>query len=359
MYPKTPIFQKCLETLNSLPNIQEATVREEPYLSENVLADGSLRIKTSQQSIDYICEIKTHLTYDSIEAISEYFKNLSFRLKDEVSPLLITSDLSNLVAEKLAQNNIEFIDIKGTIYLNRPTFYVFVKNNTVRSQKRKSLNITNSSLQVMYAVLEDWRWTLQPIDVDRVSQLSGVSLKTVKRTLDKLQDLNYIQYGVKTGYKIIDPLKLLERWELGYSESLRNTLMIENFSPIGNRKFFDIAEAIDQFASIHDYLIGGELAAAKLTKYLRPIHATLHLNPNFNLRKIALDLKLKPDPNGSITFLRNFGEPEPQWSKVFRQEKYIVSPFLIRAELVRMSDSRLKKTAQLIYDKYIKCLPKI
>ncbi|MBE9144835.1 hypothetical protein [Planktothrix mougeotii] len=116
--------------------------------------------------------------------------------------------------------SIEFIDVDGNIYLNSPGIYLVVRNQASKDSKNKSLEITSSTLQVMYALLSQPN-TLKEDDVDeQISYISGVSPKTVKTTLKKLQQLDYMTY--KYGrYEIIDYVKLLERWQLGYSERLR------------------------------------------------------------------------------------------------------------------------------------------
>ncbi|WP_009632593.1 type IV toxin-antitoxin system AbiEi family antitoxin [Synechocystis sp. PCC 7509] len=395
MYPKNPLFQKCLTYLESLPNIK-ATIQEEPYLSTQVLADGSLIINTSDKIVNYVCEIKTNLTNDVIEQVAEYLTNLGKRLKSEQRPLLITRHLSNVVVERLLENNIEFVDVDGNIYLNSPELYVLVRNQVSKENTNKSLEINTAALQVMYVLLS------QPISISRknnsyanlfhnlgvspkqvnnlsesvqklssvmngenlskpiskeddfdekIARFSDLSLKTVKITLKKLQELDYIKpkYG---GYEIVDYVKLLERWELGYAERLRAKLLLGTFSPIGKWNFSEVTEELKEYADKSSYLIGGELAASIVTEYLRPISATLHLHKNVDARQIAVKLKLKPDIEGNIVLLQSFGNDEYQQNK-FGELKNLVNPLLIHAELVQTGNSRLKETAQIIYARYI------
>lgn len=350
MRPKNPLFQKCLAYLESLPNIK-ATILGEPYFSSEVLADGELTISNSHNTFNYVCEIKTGLTNDVVEQVADYLTKLGDRLKPGQKPLLVTRSLSNLVVDQLLERNIEFIDVDGNIYLNSPGIYLVVRNQASKDSKNKSLEITSSTLQVMYALLSQPN-TLKQDNVDeQISYISGVSPKTVKTTLKKLQELDYMTY--KYGrYEIIDYVKLLERWELGYSERLRSKLLIGTFSPIGKRNFSEIEDELKQYADQYGYLIGGELAASILTEYLRPISAILHLGENIDYRQIAVKLKLKPDPEGSITLLESFGHDKYDQNE-FGGLKNIVNPLLIHAELVRTGNSRLKETAILIYDRYI------
>lgn len=122
MYPKNPPFQKCLAYLESLPNIQ-VTIQGEPYCTREVLADGHLIINAGNKTADYICEIKPGITHEIVEQVAEYFTKLGERLTPGQRPLLVTRHLSNLVVDRLLEKNIEFIDVDGNIYLNRPEIY--------------------------------------------------------------------------------------------------------------------------------------------------------------------------------------------------------------------------------------------
>ncbi len=351
MQPKNPLLQKCFDYLESLPHI-EATLQGEPYFSSEVLADGKLIIKISNKSVNYVCEIKTGLTNDIIEQVIEYFSNLSKRLKHNERALLVTRSLSNIVVEQLLKNNIEFIDVDGNIYLNSPEIYVLVRNQVSKEGSSKSLEITAAALQVIYALLSQPNLLARDNSDEEIAYISGVTPKTVKGTLKKLQDLDYIvrRHG---GYEIIDYVRLLERWELGYTERLRAKLLLGTFMPIEKGGFPEVRNTIKECADQFNYLIGGELAASVMTDYLRPISATLHLNNGSDSRQVAVKLKLKPDPDGDIALLQTFGVDKYQLCESGKNQQHLVHPLLIHAELVRTGNSRLKETAQLIYDRYI------
>jgi hypothetical protein len=359
MYPKNPLFQKCITCLESLPNIK-ATIQTEPYFSSEFLADGQLIINTPHATADYVCEIKTGITNELVEQVAEYFTNLGGRLKPELRPLLVTRNLSSLVVDGLLERNIEFIDVDGNIYLNRPEIYIVVRNQVSKDSVNKSLEITAATLQVMYALLCQPRLiSIENEFEEKIADISGVSSKTVRSTFKKLQDLDYIR-RIRKGYEINDYVKLFERWELGYSERLRTKLLLGTFSYIGERNLSEIENELRACSGVNSYLIGGELAASIITENIRPISTTLHLSQNFDTVSIFLKLKLKPDSNGNIVLLQSFGKYEYQRGnykyrkpefKLLRE--YIAHPLLIHAELVWTGNSRLKETAQLIYDKYI------
>ncbi len=66
---------------------------------------------------------------------------------------------------------------------------------------------------------------------------------------------------------------------------------------------------------------------------------------------IAAQLKLKPDPKGTITFLKQFGK---QNYGTCIKGAYIAEPLLIHAELMTENDDRIEETAELLFATYIK-----
>lgn len=362
MQPKNPLFQKCFDYLESLPHIG-VTLQEEPYFSREALADGKLTIKTSNKSVNYVCEIKAELTNNEIEQVTKYFYNLRTRLEPTERPLLITRGLSNVVVEQLLKNNIEFIDVKGNIYLNSPEIYLLVRNQVSKGGASKYLEITTRTLKVMYALLRQPSLLVNEYSNEEICSISGIPPQTVRNILKKLQDLGYITRRHR-GYEVIDYRKLLERWELGYSEKLRASLLLGTYSSIEKGGFSEVRHKIQECAEQFNYLIGGELAASLMTDYLRPITATLHLinnsdNPQIArqiARQIAVKLKLKPeqDGDGDIALLQTFGQVEYQRYESGKNQPSLVHPLLIHAELCQTGNSRLRETAELIYDRYIR-----
>ncbi len=352
MQPKHPWLQKCLEKLEELPQIK-ATTTIEPYHSGNAIADGLLTIYTPQQELDYIVEIKSNLTLETLSLALDYLNHLKQRLSYHQRPLLVTDALSDAVVDTLLEKNIEFIDTTGNIHLNNSSVYILIRNSSVQNRKSSSAStITASALKVSYTLLRDPKILKAP--PQKLAEAAGVDLKTVKRSLEKLYKLNYLQRQRGGEYRIENYIRLLERWEMGYIENLRSELLIDTFSPIKNRPFSDISGEILEIASSYKLLIGGEFGAAIITGYLKPITAVLHIPDRENYRvttiKLRLTLRLKPDPRGNISILTQFGNKNG-WNNT--ELKPVVDPLLIHAELALHPDERLKETASRLYEKYI------
>lgn len=352
MQPIHPILQKCLKQIELLPNLK-AEVSTTPYVSKTILADGQLILHTPQATVEYICEIKSHITRETIKDVVEYFTYFRERLDTSQKPLLITENLSNQSVEDLLKKDIEFIDVTGNIYLNSSSFYLLVRRPSllVKNSLKDSYKITNSVSKIIFALLNSPKILQSSYYIDELIKITQMSKLSIKIALHKLHDLNYIEKK-REKYEILDYLKLLERWELVYTETLRSQLFIDTFTHIKNVPFSDISELLIKNANDLGYLIGGELGAALATSYLHPITATLHVPENYT--RIFVDLKLKPSSTGEITFLKKWTSLDVWKNSDNIKNSNLADPLLIHAELMMSKDERLRETADIIFNKYIK-----
>ena len=96
---------------------------------------------------------------------------------------------------------------------------------------------------------------------------------------------------------------------------------------------------------------GAEVAAEKLTAYLRPHALTIYLHKEQgqkNLTRMVAEHKLRADPQGDIEILDAF------WD--FEDEKPMpetVPPLLVYADLIATMDPRNLEAAKLIHERYL------
>ncbi|AFZ26669.1 hypothetical protein Cylst_4598 [Cylindrospermum stagnale PCC 7417] len=347
MLPKHPWLQKCIERLEELPQIKATAIVEPGYL-EGALADGILTIYTPQNQVQYIVEIKSKLTIETLDVVILYFNHLKQRLGDNQKPLLVTDILSDEVVEELIRIDIEFIDTSGNIYINNSLFYILIKNSSFYQKKTSSPTFNTNTLKVVYAILKKPKILL--FSRDEIAEVAGVDINAVEVSLDSLFKLNYLQQQYGGRYKIENYTKLLERWDMGYLENLRSELVIDTFSPIRNIQFSDFLFQSLDIVSGYKILVGGEFGASALfkTAYLQPTSIVLHIPNQLNYRIITTQLRLKPNVQGNITIIKQFSS-----YNFYENNDMIADPLLIRAELLLYPDERLKETATRIYNEYI------
>jgi len=98
-------------------------------------------------------------------------------------------------------------------------------------------------------------------------------------------------------------------------------------------------------APLHNFQAcwGGEVAAAKLTKYLKPERATIYTRGKPG--QLLLTNKLKKDPDGDVEVLETFWPVEYEWP-----HPELAPPLLIYADLLATGDARNIETARMIYE---------
>jgi hypothetical protein len=134
--------------------------------------------------------------------------------------------------------------------------------------------------------------------------------------------------------------ELSRRWGEAYSERLRPKLLIARFS----------AEKPDWWKEVQleemNACWSGEVAAAKLTKYLKPQIKTIYA-PN-RLAALQLKFRFRQDDNGDIELLKKF------WTFDGDGGSPGTAPaLLVYADLMASGDERNIETAGMIYDRYI------
>ena len=132
--------------------------------------------------------------------------------------------------------------------------------------------------------------------------------------------------------------ELLNRWVTMYPDQLRPKNIVGRYDA-PNIDWWKNEELTDFTA-----YWGGEIAAAKLTKYLKPQIVIIYVKGEPG--RLLLKHRIKKEPNGSIEILRAF------WSFEYELEfGNLVHPILIYADLLATGDMRNIETAEIIYEK--------
>jgi hypothetical protein len=92
---------------------------------------------------------------------------------------------------------------------------------------------------------------------------------------------------------------------------------------------------------------GGEVAAAKLTQYLKPEITTIYTDLQ-QLDQLLLVNRLKRDATGDVEILERFWKPGEKL-----EDNELVHPILIYADLLATGNERNIEAAKIIYDRNI------
>lgn len=303
--------------------------------SGDLRIDARVKIKFQGMELIFCAEVKS-VVNKSVIGFMLYHKN-----DFPHDPLLVTSYVNPVMADALRRSGINFIDSAGNAYIDRLPVFIFVKGNKANKKQNitfqgKAFNL--SDLKMVYALLCNEGVLNRPYR--EIARVSCVALGTVGPVIENLKKLGFILDMGSRGKKIVNKKALFDRWCLDYVEKLRPKLLLGRYK--GPENFWQEGLLSSDFGQW-----GGEVAAFKLTHYLKPQNVVIFARENA-LKNIILQNRLKRTEYGNVEILKKFW-PEDQAGT----DKSIVHPFIIYAELLGINNQRTIETAKMIYDKDI------
>lgn len=258
--------------------------------------------------------------------------------------VVILDQVTVEMAEELRNKGIQFIDTAGNCYINQTPIYVFIKGNKRKHiTKAPAVNrvFKQTGLRVLYALLCNPEMVNETYRT--IAAKTGVALGMVNWVF---KDLNELGFLLETGtgrarkIRLLNKEKLLERWITAYAEQLRPKLILGRYR--GADGWWQTAQLKPEQA-----LWGGELAAAKLTDYLKPQEITIYLDKD-NPAAVLIPNRLKKDPAGDVELVARFWQPE-----TVAPHEDTVHPLLVYADLMATGNQRNIETGRIIYDRHI------
>jgi len=327
------ILRQAMEALAELVHLEYAV---EPTCNYGeVQYDCIIRVKIFEMELCWCVEVKNRLT-KAIELQALLWKD------NAKHPLLLaTKYVPPQAAVRLKENGIQFVDTVGNAFIDQPPLFIFVKGNrptrdeTIAPVARLFKGV---GLKIVYLLL--WRPELADWPYRELAETADVALGTVNATVTELIKKGFILDMGKNGKKLLDRKALFERWVAAYPDNLKPKLLLGRFR--GDGDWWKDAELNPDYAQW-----GGEVAAAKLTGYLKPGTVTLYADRN-RLADLVIANRLKKDPHGNVEIVERF------WplGKGFG-EGDTVHPILVYADLVELGEQRTMETARMIYEQHL------
>lgn len=275
--------------------------------------------------------------------IDRYSKLFVLRTREQRDDwLLICNPLSPDLSMYCREHGIQFIDQAGNCYLRRDGLIVFVCGLKADMQSTTpDKGITPAALKLMLAALSS------PAVLNRsyrsIAPAAMISTGAVGAALDSLVSLGLVDEAPGRTRFIGSPEKLLDTWTTGYVGLLRPRLSRQRFS-----SSLPLEQTIESvMPTMHEVLIGGEAAAAAITRHLKPASLTLYLDLETPqaLADVVRQLRLRKDPQGPIEIAPIFWNTTSSFP--------YVPEALIYADLVASGDSRNLEVARLIAQRII------
>lgn len=314
-----------------------------PRGANGVRANAWLRIGKGKETTDYLVEAMRTVTPATVGATLAQLRDHATAANRPV--LLIAEYLTPPVAEKLRNQQQQFADTVGNVYIEGRALFVYVngrKPPPAQARIRAAKTFTTNGLKVLFALLCVPELAAAPHR--KIAVAAGVALGAVPGVLADLQNAGHLLIANKNR-RLNATKRLLDEWALVYASVLRPKTKVATY----NAAHFDAWKKwrVDP----NQARWGGEPAAHLLVRHLKPGVLTLYtekLPP-----KLIVEQRLVPTgPNGVPPFLEL---RKPFWGKALLAEAAAntVPPALVYADLLATGDARCIETAQMVYDGYL------
>lgn len=328
------ILQTALEVFHRTTGLQLLIEAEKTTDNAGHQADALLRVDAPGVDRQFVVEVKPRLTQAALGMVVQQLERFPQK------GLVVTDYVNPMMAERLKAMDMPFLDAAGNAYLNTPPVYVYIKGNKpIEKPHRKppTRAFQPTGLKVLFALL--CRPGLENTPYRDIAKAAGVALGTVGWVITDLKELGYLVDMGKRGRRLTNKEQLIERWVTTYPELLRPKLMLGHYRAVEHDWWKQARPRNFQACW------GGEVAAAKLTKYLRPERATLYTRGKPG--QLLLTNRLKKDPDGDVEILEAF------WQIEFdrRPHPELAPPLLIYADLMATGEARNIETARMIYER--------
>ena len=330
---ETAILRQAMEALKALVPLEYETEPVRDFRDQGY--DYILRLTVFGTEVRWCVQFKKRLT-KAAELIA-----LIQRGKLPHPLLLITGYVPPEAATRLQKGGIHFIDTAGNAFVNQPPIFIFVKGN--KPEKEEAIVpagrlFRGVGLKIAYLLLCRPELTDRPYR--EIAEMTGVALGTVNGTMIELIQKGFILDMGRKGKKLLDRKTLFDRWAAAYPDYLKPKLLLGRFRGDGNWwKEVQLDPVLAQW--------GGEVAAAKLTGYLKPGTVTLYAAKN-RLTDLVIANRLKKDPQGNVEILERFWPLGVDFG-----EGDTVHPILIYADLAAIGEQRTMETARMIYEQHL------
>ncbi len=262
------------------------------------------------------------------------------------SPLLVSHYISPKLAAQLKAKGIEFADCAGNLYLNQMPLYIEVggQKHAPKAPGADKLFRT-AGLKLVYLFLRNRKAVNATYRV--LADDAGIALGAIGGLFGELEKRGNLVVA-EGKRQLVAMEELLQRWQLGYLETLRPKLELQRCQLAPGHSLSQLPERLKQLGVGKQVLIGGELGASLMISGYQPRSAVFYLDQEQQLQ-MMLKLNLIPDPEGNITLLQPFGR-QNSWTGWQPDGLTLADPLLTFAELYGRDTDQV---ADKLYRQYL------
>jgi hypothetical protein len=260
---------------------------------------ANVSLQIAGKTLLYVCEVKPKI--DRYLALDD----LKARSTPGQSILLVCHPLTNAMASRCHELDIQFIDTAGNAYItDRAGVLINVAGRRMGNESlvaARELTITPAALRVMFAFLAKPSMLNSPYR--DISKSVHVSTGAIGKVLETLEARGFIATAPDGNRIIPSPELMLSEWATGYMSRLR---------PKQKKFRFAAAHPGELRAWAPEMRVSawsGEVAAEIVTQHLNPATFTIYMDmertPNA-LPALVKQFRLRADPHGPIEVVQTF-----------------------------------------------------
>ena len=296
-------------------------------------------------------EIKKWATQANVGAIINQIKNLA----EPGQGLLVADYINRNMGERLKEADIQFLDTAGNAYINQQPIYIYIKGNkpkhaiAAKGRVKTGRAFQPTGLKVVFAFLMEEKLVNAPYR--QIADQAAVALGAVGWVIRDLIAHGFLLEGFNENqFKLVEFDRLLDQWVEAYPQKLKRKYEIGTFTT-GNPDWWKIMHP-EKF----DAEWGGEIAVAKYTNYLNPLHGLVYINKT-NMADFLQAARLrKADPHERQEVQIDL--VEPFWKKANNDGKIkhvgLVHPIIAYADLIETGDTRNLDAANRLREEFLR-----
>lgn len=333
------LLEQSLKALEETTGLEARLVSTEPRTGDDgAWPDALIKIGSGGLGPEFYAFIRRRLTNGILG-----YEISRVREAGPRRGVLVTNHVSPPQAEKLRRAGAQFLDAAGNAYLDDPPLYVLVTGRRrlpaePSGRAKTTRAFTMTWVKTVFALLCEPG--LLKGTYREIAAAADIALGAVGEVIDNLKRAGYLVEKNEGGRVLLKRRDLIGRWVEAYAERLRPKLYMGRYSD----------EKADWWKNARPEseggCWGGEVAAAKLTGYLRPEVKTIYTPTK--LARMQVKFRLQPDDKGDTEILKKFwdfggGSPRPDTAPAL----------LVYADLITSGDDRNIEAAKIIYDRYL------
>ena len=339
------LLLQATEKFTDMTGVPLRIAAYEHPIGKGRMVDALVQVGGIAGAITYAVEMKRYLTMAKLGLAAEQLKDAPYK------GMLVTDYVNTNMAGRLKEMGLAFIDLAGNAYLNEPPIFVYIKGN--RPLENKLLGATQkptrafqpTGLKMLFGLLTNPELLPQPYR--DIADATDVALGTVGWVFTDMREHGLLFEGKGRGRRLMQKRRLIEEWVTAYPDKLRPKLRLGRYRAPTHHWW----EKVN--LEPHKAQWGGEVAAAKVTHYLKPGKTVIYADAI--PARLIVENQLKTDPDGDVEILQRFWNPRHvgQTTNHPNVPMDIVPPLLIYADLMATADDRNVETAKIIYEEFL------